>query len=91
MRKILTAQIMEEIYYSLVYRELFREKQKWCHKDTRRTVDWLLCIDQHIFKKSKAMCKNLAMVWVDSKKTFDMTPQSWIVDCLKMYIISENA
>ena len=38
---------------------------------------------------SKTRRKNLAMVWIYcKKKVFDMVPQSWIIDCLKMYKIS---
>ena len=46
-RKILTAQIKVEIYYSLVCHGLFLEEQKECHNGTRGTGD-LLYIDQHI-------------------------------------------
>ena len=46
MCKILTAQIKEEIYYSLISQGLFPE-EKICHKRTRRTSE-LLYIDQHI-------------------------------------------
>ena len=28
------------------------------------------------------------MAWIDSKKAYDMVPQSWIINCLKMYKIS---
>ena len=28
------------------------------------------------------------MAWIDNKKASDMIPQSWIIDCLKMYQIS---
>ena len=30
------------------------------------------------------------MSWIDYKKTYDMVPQSWIIDCLKMYKISHE-
>ena len=32
--------------------------------------------------------KNLAMAWIDHKKTYGMVPQSWILHLLKMYKIS---
>ena len=60
MWKILTAQIKEEIYYSLECRELFPEEQKGCRKGTRGT-DYLLYIDQHILKEAKTRGKNLAI------------------------------
>ena len=28
------------------------------------------------------------MEWIDYKKAYDMVPQSWKIDCLKMYKIS---
>ena len=34
--------------------------------------------------------ENLAMAWIDYKKACDMFPQSWIINCLKMYKISEE-
>ena len=32
--------------------------------------------------------KNLAMVPIDYRKAYDMVPQGWIINCLKMYKIS---
>ena len=52
MWKILTAQILEEIYYSLQSRGLFPEEQKGCRKGSRGTAE-LLYIDQHILNESK--------------------------------------
>ena len=34
--------------------------------------------------------KNVAMVWIDNKKHEDMVLLSWIIDCLKMYKISDK-
>ena len=44
----------------------------------------LLYIDQHILNESKTRRKNLAMAWIDYKRAYDMVPQSWIINCLKM-------
>ncbi len=30
------------------------------------------------------------MAWIDFKKAYDMVPQSWIINCLKMYKISHE-
>ena len=30
------------------------------------------------------------MAWIDYKKAYDMVPQSWIINCLKMYKISDE-
>ena len=89
MWKILTAQIREEIYYSLTSRGLFPNEQKGCRKGSRGTAE-LLYIDQHILNESKNRRKNLAMAWIDYKKAYDMVPQSWIIKCLKMYKISHE-
>ena len=64
MWKILTAQIREEIYYSLINRRLFPDEQKGCRKGSRGTAE-LLYIDQHILNESKNRRKNLAMAWMD--------------------------
>ena len=89
MRKILTAQIRKEIYYALLSCGLFPDEQKGCRKGSRGTGE-LLYIDQHILNESKNRRKNLAMVWIDYKKAYDMVPQSWIINCLKMYKISHE-
>ena len=87
MWKILTTQVKEEIYFSLTSCGLFPEEQKGCRKGSRGTGE-LLYIDQHIINESKTRRKNLAMTWIDYKKAYDMVPQSWILNCLKMYNIS---
>ena len=86
--KILKAQ-REDIYYSLTSRGLFPDEQKGCCKGARRTAE-LFYIDQHILNEGKTKRKNLAMTWIDYKKTYDMVPQSWIINCLKMYKISHE-
>ena len=53
---ILTAQIEEEICYSLIGLGLFPEKQKKCHKGTRATGEELY-IDQCILKEIKVRRK----------------------------------
>ena len=71
MWKILTAQIREKIYNSLTSRGLFPGEQKGCRKGSRGTAE-LLYIDQHILNESKTRRKNLAMAWIDYKKTYDI-------------------
>ena len=34
--------------------------------------------------------KNLAVAWIDYKKTYDMVPHSWIVECFGMVGVSEQ-
>ena len=45
---------------------------------------------QHILNESKTKRKNLAMAWIDYKKVYDMVPESWIINCLKTYKISDK-
>ena len=48
---LMTAQIREEIYYSLISRKWVFKEQKGCHKGARGL--YLLYIDQHILKETK--------------------------------------
>ena len=34
--------------------------------------------------------ENVAMVWINTKNTYDMVPQSWIINCLKTYKLSDK-
>ena len=74
--------LVNKIYYSLMNR-------KECRKGSRGTAE-LLYIDQHFLNESKNRRKNLAMAWIDYKKAYDMVPQSWIINRLKMYKISHE-
>ena len=87
MWKVLTTQIREEIYHSLISWELFPEEQKGCWKGTRDTGE-LLYIDQLIRNESKTRRENLAMTCIDDKMVYDMVQQSWIINYFKMYKIS---
>ena len=89
MWKIVMVQISEEIYYLLTSCRLSPEEQKGCQKGSRGTR-MLLYIDQHILNKSKTRWKNPAMARIDYKKAYDMVLQSWIINCLKMYKISNE-
>ena len=66
MCKILRAQIIKEIHYSVVSRELFPAEERGCHWGARKTDD-MLYIDQHILKDSKTREKNVAMARIDNK------------------------
>ena len=65
------------------------KEQKGCWKWTRGTSD-LLCIDQHILKDSKMKRKHLAMAWIDYKNAYDVVPPNCIIECLKIYKISDK-
>ena len=34
--------------------------------------------------------KNVAIEWIDYKKAYDIIPQTWIMECLKMSMISNR-
>ena len=87
MWKILTAQIRKAMYYSLISRGLFPNEQKGCRKGSRGTAE-LIYLDKQVLNESKNRRKNLAMAWIDYKKAYDLVPQSWIINCLKIYKIS---
>ena len=55
-----------------------------------RGMGELQYIDQYILKESKTRRKNLAMAWIADKKAYDMFPQSWSINCIKMYKISDE-
>ena len=69
--EILTAQIREEIYYSLKSRWLFPEEQKGCHKGSRGTAD-LHYIDHHILNVAQSAGA------VEYTDCFSSQPVSWI-------------
>ena len=77
----------EEIYYKLSSLGLFPDEQKGYRKGFRGTAE-LLYIDQYILTESKTRLKNLEMAWIEDKMTHVMVPESWIINCLKMYKIS---
>ena len=80
---------MEEIYDSITSCRLFFEEQKGCDIGSRGTAE-LLYIDRQILNESKTRRKNLAIASIDFKKTEDIVPQSWIINCLKIYKISHE-
>ena len=89
MWKISTARIREEIHYSFTSHGLFPEEQKGCRKRSRGTAE-LFYIVEHILNESKTRRKNLAIAWIDYKKAYDMVLESWIINCLKRYKISNE-
>ena len=49
-----------------------------------------MLIDEMVLADCKRKHKNLAMTWVDYKKTHDMVPHSWIIESLYMAQVAEN-
>ena len=71
MWKILTAQISEEIYHSLVSRGMCAEEQKGSLKGSKGTGDRLYT-DYHIVKESKMKGKHVAMVRINYKEAYNI-------------------
>ena len=76
MWKILTAQIREEIYYSLTSRRLFPKEQKGCYKWSRDTGE-LLYTDQHNLNESKSYGLGWLQkgIWYGPAKLHNKLPQ----------------
>ena len=87
--KLITGIISETMYRFLDENENLQVEKKGCRRRSRGTKDQLL-IDKLILVDCKRKHKNLAMVWVDYKKAYDMVPHSWIVECLKLTQAAEN-
>ena len=51
--------------------------------DVKSSNEWIIMI-------IKTRRKNQAMAWINFKRVYDMVPQSWITNCLKMYKISHE-
>ena len=88
MWKLLTGVIADQIYAHLDQEKLLPEEQRGCRKGSSGTND-LLYIDRAVIKV-KSRNKNLAMAWIDYKKTYDMVPHSWIIECLDLFGVAEN-
>ena len=65
---------------------LFPDEQKECYKRTRESGD-LQYVDQQILKEIKTRQKNVMITWISNKKAKDMVPQTWIMECVKIYKI----
>ena len=65
------------------------EEQKGCRKGSRGTND-LLYIDRKVIKEIKSRNNNLAMAWIDYKKTYEMVSHSWIIECLDLFGVAAN-
>ena len=73
MWKLLSAVTEDHIYGHLDQQKLLPEVQKGCRKRSRGTND-LLYFDRAVITEVKSRKKNLAMVWIDYKKTYNMVP-----------------
>ena len=49
-----------------------------------------LLIDKAILKDCRKRRTNLAMVWIDYRKTYDFVPYTWILECLELLGIADK-
>ena len=89
MWKLLTGLIADQTYAHLDQEKLLPEEKKRCRKGSRATNS-LLYIDRAVIKEVNSGNKNLAIAWIDYKKTHDMVPHSWIIECLDLFGLAEN-
>ena len=89
MWKLLTGVIIDQIYGRLDQQKLLPEEQKSCRKRSSGTND-LPYIDRAVIREVKSRKKNLAMAWIDYKKSYDMGPHSWIKVCLDLFGVAEH-
>ena len=89
MWKLFTGVLGEHVYKHLDEAELLVHEQKGCRKKSRGTKDQLT-IDKAVMEDSRRRQRDLAMVWVDYRKAYDMVPHKWIEKCLKLCGVAEN-
>ena len=87
--KLLTGVLGDEIYDYLERKMLHPEEQKGCKRDYKGAVD-LLFICKMIFQEVQMRKKNLSVASIDHTKAYDVVPQSLIVNCLGMVVVSEQ-
>ena len=59
---------------------LLPEEKKGCRRKSGGTKDQLV-IDKTILKHCRKRRRNLAMAWIDYRKTYDFVPHCWILEC----------
>ena len=72
---------MKKVCAHLSEKNVLLDEQKRCRKDSQETKDQLL-IDKQILKHCKKHQRNLAMRWIDYKKTYDMVPHVWMIEVM---------
>jgi hypothetical protein len=87
--KLLTGILANELSDHLSAHKLLAQEQKGCCPNSRGTKDQLM-VDKMVMTDSRSRKTNLSMCWIDYKKAFDSVPHSWIIECLKLYKVSNN-
>ena len=47
-------------------------------------------MDKAVLRDCKSRSKNLAMVWIDCRESYDMISHSWISECREVLGVAEN-
>ena len=71
----------------------FADCSPWNRKDAATRLEVQKSYSKFIITSSwraKRDEKKPPMAWIDNKNAYDMVPQSWIINCLKMYYISSE-
>ena len=89
MWRLMTGMLAEEMYSYLEREKVLSSEQKGCCKGSCGTKDQLL-IHKTVLRDCKKRHANLAMVWIDYKKAYDMVSHSWISECLQMFGIASS-
>ena len=69
--------------------KILPEEQKDCKRNSRGTKDQVL-LDKAVLRDRKRRSTNLAIAWIDYRKTHVMIPHSWISECLEVFGVAEN-
>ena len=85
----MTGIISDSVYKFLDENEVLPEEQKGCKRNSGGTKDQLL-VDKTILADCKRRHKNLTTAYVDYKKAYDMVPHSWILECIRLYGVSDS-
>ena len=75
MWELLAGIFSEDMYCFMENKHLLPKEQKGCRRKSRGTKDQLL-IDKTILKYCRKRRANLAMVWIDYRKAYDLVPHS---------------
>ena len=89
MWKLMTSILANSMLVYLEENSLLPSEQKGCRRKSRGTEDQLL-IDQMVLRDCKRRHTNLAMVWLDNRKAYDMVSHSWVLECMEMFGTADN-
>ena len=92
MWKLLTGVIADGIYHYLDKNQLLPGEQKGCHRRGKGTKDQLL-IDKAILMDCRKRHTNMAITWIDYKKTYDMVHIVGLLNawrCFGLQIMSKS-